>query len=646
MIANGGVGVAADLDPESPYNCEVTGATGARQAWQFRRFGGGVAVGSGAAVVLFDEALHGDGDLEPDRAAADEGGLDPRADVEVVELERVAVVGNRSGSDGGGLDATAATTIADSVFSDNQATGNGGGLYIGAESTVSGTLIGDSATEVPYASGPISVDVLGPNVAASGGGVFATGLHTSSIVRSAINLNEATAGGAIAGRLLARLIVSDTTISGNSASAEGGGITTNGIVTLRNATVANNRTTGGAAGVGGGLNAFERGVYLFANTLFSNNVVVGSGATATRDANCGCTGVLTRCPTGSLVTLGNNLNDEATDTCALSAASSDKLNADPLLGALGANGGRTETHRLPSTASGDAATSPAVDAASNTRCTNNDQRTSLRPQDGDDDGDYDCDIGAFELLLPGEDLNIGAVTVPDRVDRGDTFAMQITVRNDYPDTVVPAATYAATIAPVTGLAIVNAAATAGTCVVVSVSNATCALGDLAAGAVATVTLTLAANAQGSYSVESKVANDPSFVDLVTGNNSVTSRIAVTGSSDVALSVSVDGDTVRVDDDITFDFLISNNGEDDAQNVRLGVEVPSSVLFFSASYDRPTHAPGRRGDSCARWMRSMRENPRRSGSLSRQRQPVTMSSKAMWWRIRTIRIPTTIRSARR
>lgn len=213
---------------------------------------------------------------------------------------------------------------------------------------------------------------------------------------------------------------------------------------------------------------------------------------------------------------------------------------------------------------------------------------SLRPQDGDDNGSFTCDIGAFELLLPGEDLNIGGVTVPDRVDRGDTIAMQITVRNDYADTVVPAATYAATIAPVTGLAILNAASTAGTCVVVSVSNATCALGDLAAGAVATVNLTLAANAQGTYSVESKLANDPSFVDLVTGNNSVTSRIVVAGSSDVALSVSVDDDTVRVDDDITFDFLISNDGEDDAQNVRLGVEIPSSVLFFSASYD-PAHS---------------------------------------------------------
>jgi hypothetical protein len=66
MIRRGSVGIPNTTDAANPYNCEVSGNPGSVLAWQFKRVGGGIAVGPGAAVFLFDEATHGPG--------GDEGG--------------------------------------------------------------------------------------------------------------------------------------------------------------------------------------------------------------------------------------------------------------------------------------------------------------------------------------------------------------------------------------------------------------------------------------------------------------------------------------------------------------------------------------------------------------------------------------------
>jgi hypothetical protein len=65
---------------------------------------------------------------------------------------------------------------------------------------------------------------------------------------------------------------------------------------------------------------------------------------------------------------------------------------NPLLGPLQNNGGPTETHAL-------LMFSPAIDG-----CTScpvlTDQRGVLRPVDGDLDGTADCDVGAYEYVPP------------------------------------------------------------------------------------------------------------------------------------------------------------------------------------------------------------------------------------------------------
>jgi hypothetical protein len=61
-----------------------------------------------------------------------------------------------------------------------------------------------------------------------------------------------------------------------------------------------------------------------------------------------------------------------------------------MLGPLADNGGETLTHAL-------LPGSPAIDTGDNPACLASDQRGISRPQDGNNNGDVFCDIGAFEV---------------------------------------------------------------------------------------------------------------------------------------------------------------------------------------------------------------------------------------------------------
>ena len=115
-----------------------------------------------------------------------------------------------------------------------------------------------------------------PNSAEGGGGLFDTGMHSTSIAESAINGNTAVGGGGISLRSMVTMDIVNTTVDGNSASDVGGGITSNGSVTLQNDTISGNSSGNDSTSGGAGLNAFGGGSYQFVNTLFQQNTASGS----------------------------------------------------------------------------------------------------------------------------------------------------------------------------------------------------------------------------------------------------------------------------------------------------------------------------------------------------------------------------------
>ena len=535
---------------------------------QFRRMGGGIAVGGGYAVVNYDEAKEGS---PPDDITGGEGST---FGIENISINDVVVRNNWSGADGGGIHNIVPGTISQSIISGNtSAGGNGGGLYNEANLTISDTLIGkefDSATP----------ELGNPNSGENGGGIFFTGSPqtTTTILRSAINGNDAIGGAGIAGRVAA-FDISNTTISSNTARDIGAGILTAGPVSLQNVTVADNVATTTAPVGGAGLNSFAGGTFTMSNTLLSNNrVEVVAEPAKSRLANCGCAGG-GGCTPGLLNSLGHNLEDG--DTCEFGVT--DMVDTDPLLVALADNGGLTETHALTFIAAGDPGNSPALEAGDDSNCPNNDQRGNIRPFDADEDGAANCDIGAFELNNFTLDLQISNMVAPDEVSKGDEFTVTVTILNN-------------TVTPDTNVALVTGALPAQTTLVsasydagagaVNCGGLTCTIGDLDAMASATVTLTLNAASVGDAVITATVSADSS-PDTNPDNDTHSVTIGVIGEADIQLTATANTSSVVVGNEVTVTFTVANLGADDATDVSLFGTIPVEASLVSATPDNGT-----------------------------------------------------------
>src|SRR5262249_745180 len=126
----------------------------------------------------------------------------------------------------------------------------------------------------------------------------------------------------------------------------------------------------------------------------------------------------------SFTSNGHNL--ESGNTCKFTAPT-DFINTNPLLGPLAKNGGPTRTHALLSA-------SPAIDTGDPGTCPPTDQRSIVRPQDGDGNGGAGCDIGAYRVR-GGAPQRLAAVLPTSRsVQVSTTASAFATIINQGPGT--------------------------------------------------------------------------------------------------------------------------------------------------------------------------------------------------------------------
>ena len=324
------------------------------------------------------------------------------------------VTNNVSGGLGGVFRTENEATITGTTFSYNSG-GTGGVLYMTAFSNVS---VSNSTFDSNFAgtggvfAGPGTLNVSGStfqnNFTTSGSG-GAIGGVSGNVTVSSSYFNDNSAGGNEGGAIASEAVlsvttstfqgnssdiggaisstgpatsISNSTFSANSGSVKGGALfATGGEATVANVTMAQNFSD-----VGGGL-AWEQngGALELRNSLIATN----SGTTY---VDCSSDTPLT--------SQGYNLIGDA-GGCQLTAGPGDQFGSSaapvqPLLGALDNHGGSTKTHPLlPDSPAIDAA-SPSAPGSDATACEQFDQRLQARPRDGDDDGTFRCDIGAYE----------------------------------------------------------------------------------------------------------------------------------------------------------------------------------------------------------------------------------------------------------
>jgi hypothetical protein len=210
-------------------------------------------------------------------------------------------------------------------------------------------------------AGTLSVTgcTLSGNFASVGGGISNTG--TLSVTGSTLSGNLAPLyGGGIYNNIGSTLSVTGSTLSGNGATYFGGGIFNNGgTLSVTGCTLSGNGATYGG------------GIYNAGTLMLDSSIVAGNNALADPDIQ------------GTVTSQGFNLVQSPGDRSGY--LSSDQLNVNPLLSALGYYGGPTQTFALlpgsPAIAHGDA--SLATPGAT-------DQRGQPRSFGGH------VDVGAFE----------------------------------------------------------------------------------------------------------------------------------------------------------------------------------------------------------------------------------------------------------
>jgi fibronectin-binding autotransporter adhesin len=284
-------------------------------------------------------------------------------------------VSNNQADFGAGISALDGdVTITSATISGNSApdaASDGGGIYFtgtkARKLTIETSTI--DANSAGFGAGVILVDSEGTSLKLRG--VISDSTISNNTCVVCTTSSTAHTQGAGAEVESAKLTVTNSTISGNSASGTtgfGGGIlSSSGKVTLNNTTIANNTASSGG------------GIFVDLNNkkfVASNSIIGTNNAFAGAD----CTGALT---SHDYNFIGDSSN------CTVSDKTVHDLSGNPMLGPLQNNGGTTDTQAL-------LTGSPALGAANpgslsgGSHCETTDQIGTARTKG-------DCDIGAYQL---------------------------------------------------------------------------------------------------------------------------------------------------------------------------------------------------------------------------------------------------------
>ena len=292
-----------------------------------------------------------------------------------------------TGGGGAGFGNEGTATLTDCTITDNLATGSGevgggvvnyyvvnitGGTITGNSATVSGGGIDDQGTALSVTNCTIS-----QNTSANGGGVFGAATTTITFCQITGNISTATGGG-ISDAAESTMTVSMTTISGNSATTQGGGIFNLGTLTVTNSSLIDNTAAGSGggiahlggfttvidstlsansasgAGLGGGIAVLSPGVSVLYSTLSGNSATNSGGGIYLSSPFLLVDTIIANSPSGGDLAGGsvgegsvNNLiDDAATGSGLTNGVGGNIINHPASLGALGNNGGPTQTFGL------------------------------------------------------------------------------------------------------------------------------------------------------------------------------------------------------------------------------------------------------------------------------------------------------------
>ncbi|GAA4463935.1 FG-GAP-like repeat-containing protein [Novipirellula rosea] len=387
--------------------------------------GGGGLYLFGDALSNFSFGISG-GRFESNSAVAGAGGLeavDYSGTIDGTTFLQNQVLGQGDQFDQGGgavavladPDTNRTVTIRNADIRQNEAPTAGGIALVNVDLVLEDSVLDGNQTTTPQTPGAgaigavsnsvtqqvtITASTITNNVSMSEAGGIGAADVDLVITDSTISSNTAQAGrgggiGLLGNQRNPILTASSVTVAGNQSGSDGGGLAfDNAGFDLTNVTITGNQSglQGGGIAVGASAPGVQHAITFSTiadnQSLSSGSNIAAQGEPISIQASLFSGGDGIALP-GTFVSLGGNL--DSGQSMGFNDPS-DRNNTDPQLGPLQDNGGPVFTRAI-------GPQSPAIDAARNTQVLV-DARGTVRPQDGDGDNQAFPDIGAFERLAP------------------------------------------------------------------------------------------------------------------------------------------------------------------------------------------------------------------------------------------------------